>query len=317
MQGHENTPLMPKSALVYFLDEKASTVPYHKVSSIRSCLENIVETIFVHIIDPDKKSDWRRSSLSGQLELLACFFPADINERIRAIRLLGNKGAHQDKHKQLSDDAISVSLSDLSRICEWTILSYFKKNGFTSHPWIPTVFSTLPPVYRVRILEELMDFDSVDNVEVRAYLDDVQDHQYRVLTGQISPENHEPTEQENKFVGFLLTIDKLAMAYLKNKELNKALDFLEDVFQKGFINETFRSQMLEKLQMLEQNFDELPIAASLDQTRRALEKILPVVREDEQSLFITLFSAIVLEKPDDTLDSKGADEALLKPSPLI
>jgi hypothetical protein len=69
--------------------------------------------------------------------------------------------------------------------------------------------------------------------------------------------------------------------------------------------------------MLEQNFDELPIAASLDQTRRALEKILPAVREDEQSLFITLFSAIVLEKPDDTLDSKGADEALLKPSPLI
>lgn len=317
MQGNENTPLMPKSALVYFLDEKASTVPYHKVSSIRSCLENIVETIFVHIIEPDKKPDWRRSNLSGQLELLACFFPADINERIRAIRLLGNKGAHQDRHKQLSDDEISVSLSDLSRICEWTILSYFKKNGFTSHPWIPTVFSTLPPVYRVRILEELIDFDSVDNVEVRAYLDDVQDHQYRVFTGQISPEYNEPTEQENKLVAFLLTIDKLAMAYLKNKELDKALDFLEDVFQSGFINETFRNQMLEKLLMLEQNLDELPIAASLDQTRMALEEILPIVREDEHSLFVTLFSAIVLEKPVEALDSKGADKALLEPSPLI
>lgn len=49
-----------------------------------------------------------------------------------------------------------------------------------------------------------------------------------------------------------------------------------------------------------------------DQTRRSLEKILPAVREDEQSLFITLFSAIVLEKPDEALDLVGADEALPK-----
>ncbi|WP_193395407.1 hypothetical protein [Pseudomonas syringae] len=256
-----------------------------------------------------KKSSWRKSTLNGQLKLLEDFFPKDINERISAIRILGNKGAHQNQHLQLSDEVISISLGDLSRICEWRILSYFKKHGFTSHPWIPTVFSTLPPVYRVRILEELVDFNSVNKRDVSSYLDEVQNYHYRIITGQITPDNCPPTALEKRIEGFLLVIDKLAMAYLKNNELNKALDFLEEVFHKGFINETFRGQMLEKLEILEQNYHQLPISATLDQTRKALEQILPAVKEDEQSLFITLFSAIVLEKPDKASGSENADEA--------
>lgn len=35
MQEAENLPLMPKSALVYYLDEKQSPISYQKVASIR------------------------------------------------------------------------------------------------------------------------------------------------------------------------------------------------------------------------------------------------------------------------------------------
>ncbi|MNW15404.1 hypothetical protein D3C71_2138970 [compost metagenome] len=36
----------------------------------------------------------------------------------------------------------------------------------------------------------------------------------------------------------------------------------------------------------------------MEQTRSYLEKILPAVKDEEQNLFLTLFSAMVLESPE-------------------
>jgi hypothetical protein len=290
------SPLMPKSALEYFIDGSSNNRLYLRATSIRNCLENIVETIFIHIVDVEEKKQWEKLNLFGKLNFLSSFFPSEINDRIHSIRKIGNKGAHQSGHSELIEDEVNITLDELSRICEWTIFAYFKKNGFIEHPWVPTVFSTLPPTYRIRILEALFDKNEINKFEVLAHLESVQLYHQRVITGQIefSPAL-EPSEKEKRLGGFLLLIDKLAMAYLKNRERIKGIEFVIKMHDEGFINSIFKKQMLDKLDALWREIDNLPISMSLEDTRDNLNKILPAVKKEEESLFLTLFTAITTQ----------------------
>ena len=53
--------------------------------------------------------------------------------------------------------------------------------------------------------------------------------------------------------------------------------------------------MLDKLDSLEKAKKQLPISQSLEETKGYFKEILAVVKEDEYSLFITLFTAIVAQ----------------------
>lgn len=296
MENQNISPLMPKSALEYFIDGSSNNRLYLRATSIRNCLENIVETIFIHIVEDEKKKEWENLNLYKKLSLLDGFFPKEINVQLHNIRKIGNKGAHPREHKELVEDDINITLDDLSKICEWTILAYFKKNGFVEHPWVPTVFSTLPPTYRIRILEELFDQNGIDKAEVLAYLESVQLYHHQLITGQIEFNSQmEPSEEERMLGGFLLLIDKLAMAYLKNRERIKSIDFINNIHNEGYINSLFKEQMLDKLDALWKEIDNLPISASLEDTRDNLNRILPAVKKEEESLFLTLFAAITTQ----------------------
>lgn len=295
MDEKKIAPLMPKEALEYFLDGESSNRLYLRATSIRNCLENIVDTIFVHILNDEQKKGWEKKKLFDRLNALSDFFPEERSERIHEIRKIGNKGAHQSGHKELKEEDLDLSLKDLSLICEWTIAAYFVKNGFIEHPWIPTVFSTLPPIYRIRTLEEVLASESskIKCVEVINYLEDVQHYHTQVILGKMIPKVYkEPSDNEKRLGGFLLLIDKLAMAYLKNRERVKSIEFVEDMYGRGFVNDLFKEQMLDKLEVLWGEIDHLPISANLDQTRKNLDRILPVVKKEEESLFVTLFTAI-------------------------
>ncbi|UFQ01714.1 hypothetical protein [Pseudomonas fitomaticsae] len=300
MQEAENLPLMPKSALVYYLDEKQSPIPYQKVASIRSCLENIVETIFVHIVEPVDKAKWRRGDLNIRIGLLSHFFSADVIDRLHSIRLLGNDGAHQAKHAALTDERIGDGLSALSVLCEWAILTYIKKHGLMSTDWLATVLSTLPPVYRVRILEPLIESNNLDRARVIAHQEVREAYARRMYQGLIPLDSAPPetTEEEDRIMSFLLSIDKLAMAYLKNKQFERSFEFVQEMFDEGWMTEEFARDTWEKLESLQSSFHSLPISESMEQTRTYLEKILPAVKDEEQNLFLTLFSAMVLESPE-------------------
>lgn len=251
---------MPKAALEYFFDGESDNRLYLRATSIRNCLENIVDTIFIHILNDEQRKDWENKNLFNRLNSLSEFFPDERSEKIHSIRKIGNKGAHHRGHKELTEEDLDLSLKDLSQICEWTITAYFVKNGFTEHPWIPTVFSTLPPIYRIRILEEVLASESKKFEHIEA--------------------------------GFLLLIDKLAMAYLKNRERVKSIQFVEGMYEKRYVNNLFKEQMLDKLESLWKEIDNLPISTNLEETRRNLDKILPAVRKEDESLFVTLFIAI-------------------------
>ena len=306
----KNVPLIPNSTMRYFQDSSELSYPtYMRVVGIRNCLENIVNTVFMYLTTRESKEKWiKRTTLSEKINLTKDYFPNDIFDKIDNLRVLGNT-VHPDteEHKNLTHQEITLALEDVSRICEWVIITYLKKNGFNQESWIPTMLSTLPPIYRVSILEELFSYFKekiLDKKELLDYLHYVQSseesYMYAMALGQMTFEEYKertakPLPREKEFSQILLLVDKLAMAYLKNGNFDKSIEFIHFQYNENLINEVFKEQMIEKLNMLEQERHSLPISQNLEQTKEYFKKILTVVKKEEYSLFITLFTAIVAQ----------------------
>ena len=307
----ENVPLVPESTMRYFKDSSQLSYPtYMRVVGIRNCLENIVNTIFIYLTNRKSKEKWiRNTTLSEKINLTKDYFPDEIFTKIDNLRILGNT-VHPDteEHKNLTHQDINLALEDISKICEWIIITYLKKNGFQTNSWIPTMLSTLPPIYRVTILEELYKYYTLNynpnSLTILEYLDVIQNNDHLCMTRQISYKEYQdytPFPNENKLSQILLVIEKLAMAYLKNGFYNKSIEFIQLQFDNKMINLLFKEQMLDKLLSLEKERSNLPISKNLKETKKHFKEILSVVKEDEYSLFITLFTAIVAQDELETI----------------
>lgn len=310
---NQKEPLIPESALKYFEDSsQISYNEYLRAYSLRNCLENIVNTIFIYLTEKNRtnRKKWiKKISLNQKINLSKKYFSDDkLFNKLIHIKDIGNK-AHPDteEHENLTHEEINLALEDISEICEWVIITYLKKYGFNQESWIPTMLSTLPPIYRVSILEELFNYyekDILNKEDLLDYLNYVQHtektYMNALASGQISFELYQeltskPLPKAKEFSQILLLIDKLAMAYLKNGDFKKSINFIELQFEKKFINDIFKNQMIDKLHSLEKERDNLPISQNLQQTKDYFKKILTVVKEEEYSLFITIFTAIVAQ----------------------
>lgn len=285
-------PLLPKSALEYFNDIEDSNKLYLKATSIRTCLENIVDTIFIHIINDDiniNTKKWEKEDLYKKLNLLDAFFSKSKQRQLHSIRKIGNKGTHPKLHKMLEEQDIKASLNSLSKLCEWTILSYFQKHGFKVNTWLPTIFSTLQPIYRIRILEPYFHSLKFENKDFIKHLEKIQYNTDNFIFTKIE----DVTDKEKELDEIILIIDKLSMAYLKNREYDKSINFIKTCFKKNKINERFKNEMIDKLNMLWNEIDNLPISNNIQDTKEHFDEIMKVVKKEEETLFITLFTAVV------------------------
>lgn len=63
---------------------------------------------------------------------------------------------HTGEEGDYSEEDIEKATKSIRDFSLEIFFSYFKRNGFgiQRQSWVPTVFSTLPPVYRVEILEK-------------------------------------------------------------------------------------------------------------------------------------------------------------------
>jgi hypothetical protein len=308
---------MPEKAMNYFNDSSETSYPsYMRAIGIRNCLENIVNTVFIYLTNRKSKERWmHKTTLSDKIKLTKKYFPIDIFNKIDNVRVLGNT-VHPDteEHKNLTHEKINLALEDISKICEWVIIEYLKKYGFNNESWIPTILSTLPPIYRISILEKLFDYykqDILEKNELLEYLNYIQKSEesyiIQISLGKMTLQEYKertlrPLPKEKEFSQILLLIDKLAMAYLKNGDYQKSIDFIELQFKNKLINDIFKSQMLDKLDLLEKERNNLPISQNLEETKKYFKEILNVVKEEEYSLFITLFTAIVAQ--DELISNK-------------
>lgn len=297
-------PLLSEDAMEYFVDSvDINSKNYHRATSLRVCLEHVVNTVLIHIADVDvnneqERKKWVNKSLNNKIKDLKSFFPADILKRFHKIRKIGNSGTHPGGHSDLTENEIESAIENIRGVCEWTLIAYFEKHGFCTESWLPTVFSTLPPAYRVRVLEILFQNieKRIDKKNQLAYLNKVQTDHSMLISGKIPFEEvKEPIVDAKKFEEILLVIDKLAMAYLKSGADQKSFEFVDECYKKNYINKIFFDQMNNKLKMLAEEMENLPIASNIKETRANLKEIYKNVLEDERSLFITVFSAIVAE----------------------
>ncbi len=307
---NEKQPLIPKCTLQYFEDSSNISYPeYIRALGLRNCLEDIVNTIFIYLTDKERTNNkkWVKKNLSEKINLSKNYFLDNtIFNKLIHIKKVGDKIHPAEKHN-LTHEEITLALEDIAKVCEWVIIAYLKRNGFNQESWIPTMLSTLPPMYRIHILEELFNYykkDILGKEDLLDYLNYVQHtetvYMNAIASGQISFELYQeltskPLPKQQEFSQVLLLIDKLAMAYLKNGDYQKANKFINLQFKENFINETFKSQMLDKLDSLEKAKKQLPISQSLEETKEYFKDILAVVKEEEYSLFITLFTAIVAQ----------------------
>lgn len=293
-----DNPLLPEHALEYFQDASILPKRYLRAVSMRYCLEAIVDTVFIHIAkEQGVTGQWEKKRLVDKIDSLKDFFPPETLGAVHDIRKITNKGAHQSGHKELDEADLVVASTNLNKICEWVLISYIKKYGFHTQAWTPTVLSTLQPVYRIRMLEELYSYylaEIEDKESLISYLESVQEFTRRLFFGE--PLNQTDRSSENrKFEQILLVIDKLAMAYMKNNQYEKGVRFIHECFESRTVNGQFKDEMIKKLEMLQAKFSELPIAQDIEQTREKLKKILPCIREKDRSLFVIVFMAIVTQ----------------------
>ncbi len=166
-------PLLPKTSLEYFSDASNENYKlYLRVTSIRNCLENILHTVLIHIINHEKKiniKSWKRKKLEIKINDLKSFLPKEVFEDLHEIRKYSNLGTHELSHSKLDELITNNILEKLKQVCEWTIYSYFEKYGFNVNSWIPTLFSTLPPKYRINILEKYYSSLEKNYIRLRFY----------------------------------------------------------------------------------------------------------------------------------------------------
>jgi len=252
---NQTQPLLPKDALAYFDDSSdIENRLYFRAVAVRSCLENVMDSVFTHLIPENNipLSSWSKYDLNGKIKAMRGFFSDDVVESLHRLRILGNHGAHQKYHTELKQADILEALPALGAVCEQAIFSYFRKHGFVAHRWLPTIFSTLKPSYRVSILERLF------------------------------------VEQKTLFI-----VDKLAMAYVKNNQFFESIKFIEDCYKSKILGSLQKDDLIEKMEMISKALPYLPIARNLADSKKNFEAVAATVSEDERSLFLTFLSAVL------------------------
>ncbi len=241
-----------------------------------------------------------KKGLFEKIKSLSEFFPPEIFKSVDQIRKITNNGAHQAGHKDLSPSELHEALTSVSLVCEWTIASCIKKHGFTTDSWTPTVLSAFQPRYRIRILTDLLAYtlDRIeDKGELLRYLVSVQECNDRIMFSAVGEGQHvEDDDQDSRlYQQAFLIIDKLAMAYLKDRRYEESIAFVESTFRNKLINNRFRQEMLDKLSMLQHEVDNLPISRSMEQTKHILRQIIPAIDTKDRSLFLTVVMAIAAQ----------------------
>lgn len=197
-------------------------------------------------------------------------------------------------------------MNDIQHVCEWVLTSYFIKYGFNKEDWVATILSTLPPIFRINILEPVFDNlkNSIDKNKLINYLNEVQIYNNKIMdyitSGNIDKLESlnilfqsNPTKDDDTYSNFLLLIDKLSLVYMKNRDINKSYNFLSQCLSEGYINNQFHDEMIDKVNSLYKQIDSLPISNNLNDTKKKLNELLPEIEKSNCKLFGTIFLSIV------------------------
>lgn len=153
-----NLPLIsPLSRKYYEYACEDSGKLHHRAEDVRICLEKVCDSIVFQLVSSDTKHKWENLKLHNKLESCKEFMNPQVVDKLLDAKGIGNKGVHNGEEGDFTQQDINDSLDTIKNFSLEVIFSYFVQNGFgnlAQKSWVPTVFSTLPPIYRIQILEK-------------------------------------------------------------------------------------------------------------------------------------------------------------------
>jgi hypothetical protein len=153
-----NLPLIsPLSRKYYLYAGDTEQKAHHRAVDIRICLEYVCDEIVIEFVSPEVKNKWARYKLHDKIYATNAFMDSALVEKLLQAKVIGNKGAHKGEEGEYTAHDIDDALDIIKQFSLEIFHVYFIKNGFgdlVNGSWVPTVFSTLPPIYRVTILSK-------------------------------------------------------------------------------------------------------------------------------------------------------------------
>lgn len=154
--GFDVPLISPLSRKYYNYALEKNNRKHYRAEDIRICLEYICDEIIFEFISENDKANWNDYDLHAKLKASKSFLNKKIVHKLIEAKIIGNKGVHTGEEGDYSEEDIEKATESIRDFSLEIFFSYFKRNGFDiqRQSWVPTVFSTLPPVYRVEILEK-------------------------------------------------------------------------------------------------------------------------------------------------------------------
>lgn len=147
--------ISPLSRKYYLYAGDTEQKVHHRAVDIRICLEYVCDEIVSEFVSPEIKNKWERYRLHDKINATKDFMDSVLVEKLLKAKVIGNEGAHKGEEGEYTSHEIDDGLDIIKQFSLEIFHVYFIKNGFgnlVNESWIPTVFSTLPPIYRVTIL---------------------------------------------------------------------------------------------------------------------------------------------------------------------
>lgn len=252
-------PLITPLAMKYYNNASCKEqMDYYRALDIRLCLEKLCDELIFEFVSSEHKDKWNGYNLHNKLIAAKSFIDNIIIDNLLKAKRIGNTGAHYGEEGNIVDSDIENAKKYILEFSLNVFVSYFKKYGFDAQgiTWIPTVFSTLPPSYRVLILKEYYATNPtafVINKLSLAYLKDSRAEEARLFLKKCFD------------IG---EIDKGMYVCL-----NDNLSLLEDAFKI--------------------DIKRFSIASNLDEARDNFMRLLPSIKEEDRNSFVILISMLL------------------------
>lgn len=151
-------PLIVPMARSYFkkIDNKENEI-YYRALDLRLCLEKICDQYIYEFISVEDKKKWNtNTTLNDKLNITKKYINRKIVNNLIDAKNIGNRGAHDGNESEITEYQLEKSKKAIFNFSLEVFVFYFKKYGFTdpNGSWIPYIFSTLPPLYRIKVLEK-------------------------------------------------------------------------------------------------------------------------------------------------------------------
>lgn len=231
------------------LETKASTARWYAEMMIDLFLSKEVKCAI-------GEEDFYKLTLSEKIKGIKPFFSEQIIDSLQLIRNFGNKAAHYNPNVKIRETDVKKIVEKALTLFDLLLVNLLKDGGYEKTEYTPKIFSTFLPSIRCRVLNAIVDLNSV------CCKDDIGDR----------------TD--------ILMVHKLLLAYVKNGERKKAINVIKKLKKKNSLNSKWYSRFKKAIDVMDENVKKniLPIPRNIHDCKRNFDDVMKDLSDEEKFL---------------------------------